>query len=72
MIYSVFDTVLSMIDGHIWYSIVHDTLFFLDMTKFTIQKKRRISKIVTIGVLKKEMIYILPIQRVDNGHETSE
>ena len=42
------------------------------MTKSTIQKKRRISKIVTIGVLKKEMIYILPIQRVDNGHETSE
>lgn len=27
---------------------------------------------VKIGVLKKEMLYILPSQRVDNGHETSE
>lgn len=26
---------------------------------------------VKIGVLKKEMLYILLIQRVDNGHETS-
>lgn len=42
MIYSVFDTLLSTIDSHIWYSIVYDTLIFLDMTKFTIQKKGRI------------------------------
>ena len=28
MIYSMFDTVSLMMDSHIWYSIVKDTLFF--------------------------------------------
>ena len=55
---------------HVWYNIVNDTLFFLDVTKFTIQKKR-ISKIVKISFLKKKMLYILAIQRVDYGRETS-